>query len=155
MNGSSIGHGITAGFIATVALSILMLAKSMMGLMPQVDPIADIVKVADGLTGATLPKPAGWIGHFLIGSVAWGVIYTALEPHLPGSAVVRGLIFGVLAWLAMMVVFMPMAGHGFFAIALGPMAMMATLMLHLVYGAVLGVAFARLAGAGATGSAAG
>src|SRR5262245_46244067 len=41
--------GLIAGFIATVVLSILMIAKSSVGLMPQLNPIEDIVHVADRL----------------------------------------------------------------------------------------------------------
>ena len=92
--------GLIAGFIATVVLSILMIAKSSVGLMPQLNPIEDIVHVADRLTGMTLPLPFGWIGHFVLGTVAWGIIYAALQASLPAPPVVKGLIFGALAWLA-------------------------------------------------------
>ena len=47
--------------------------------------------------------------------------------------------------LAMMIVFMPLGGHGPFALSLGPHAVVAMLVLHLVYGAVLGVVYARVA----------
>ena len=104
--------GLIAGFIATVVLSILMVAKSSMGLMPQLNPIEDIVQVAHLLTGMTLPLPFGWIGHFLLGTVVWGIIYAALQASLPGAPIVKGLIFGALAWLAMMIIFTPLAGHG-------------------------------------------
>ena len=113
--------------------------------MPQLNPIEDIVYVADRLIGMTLPLPFGWIGHFVLGTVAWGIIYAALQASLPGAPVVKGLIFGALAWLAMMIIFMPLAGHGLFALSLGPQATAATLVLHLIYGAALGVAYARVA----------
>src|SRR5215470_4600993 len=71
--------GLIAGFIATIVLSILMVAKSSMGLMPQLNPIEDIVQVAHLLTGMTLPLPFGWIGHFLLGTVVWGIIYAAFR----------------------------------------------------------------------------
>jgi len=77
-----------------------MIAKSSVGLMPQLNPIEDIVHVADRLTGMTLPLPFGWIGHFVLGTVAWGIIYAALQASLPAPPVVKGLIFGALAWLA-------------------------------------------------------
>jgi uncharacterized membrane protein YagU involved in acid resistance len=137
--------GLIAGFIATIVLSILMIAKSSVGLLPQLNPIEDIVHVADRLTGMTLPLPFGWIGHFTIGTVAWGIIYAALQASLPGAPVVKGLIFGALAWLAMMIIFEPLAGDGLFALSLGPQATVATLVLHLIYGAVLGVAYAKVA----------
>ena len=37
--GTSVKAGLIAGFIATVVLSILMIAKSSAGLMPQLNPI--------------------------------------------------------------------------------------------------------------------
>jgi hypothetical protein len=50
--------------MGTVVLSILKIAKSSMGLMPQLTPIKEIVQVADRLTGMTLLLPFGWIGDF-------------------------------------------------------------------------------------------
>ena len=44
----------------------------------------------------------------------------------------------------MMLVVMPMAGAGVFGLNMGMMAPLMTLMLHAIYGAVLGFAFGRL-----------
>lgn len=44
----------------------------------------------------------------------------------------------------MMVVLMPMAGVGLFAMSMGAMAPVMTLVLHLVFGAVLGWTFGKL-----------
>jgi hypothetical protein len=145
MTGMNVKAGLIAGFMATVALSILMIAKSAMGLMPPLKPIEDIVHVAYVLTSLNLPHPFGWLGHFFLGTVIWGLIYAAWHASLPGAPVVKGLIFAALAWLAMMILFMPLAGHGLFALSLGPQAVVATLVLHLVYGAVLGVVYAKVA----------
>ena len=73
--------GLIAGFVATVVLSILMIAKSSVGLMPQLKPIEDIVYVADRLTGMTLPLPFGWIGHFFLGIILHGAM-----PDHPAAA---------------------------------------------------------------------
>ncbi|MFS8111904.1 hypothetical protein QD460_09310 [Rhizobium jaguaris] len=137
--------GLVAGFTATVVLSILMIAKSSAGLLPQLNPIEDIAHVAGLPTGTILALSFGWIGHFVLGTIAWGTIYAALQASLPGTPVVRGLIFGALAWLAMMIIFMPLAGHGLFALSLGAPATVATLVLHLIYGAVLGEAYTKVA----------
>ena len=48
------------------------------------------------------------------------------------------------AWLMMMVGPMPMAGAGLFGMHFGLMAPMMTLVLHIIFGAVMGFAFARL-----------
>jgi len=144
MSSESVKSGLIAGFVATCVLSFFMLVKASMGLLPQLDPIRDIVTVADNLTGADFPLPLGWLGHFLLGTVAWGLAYAWLEGQLPGSPIVKGLAFGFGAWLAMMVLFMPLAGEGFFSLKDGPPAAVASLVLHLIYGAVLGMVYGRL-----------
>ena len=143
MNLNSIKSGLTAGFVATVVLSILMTVKAMMGVMPSLNPIADIATVADNFTGLQLPPPVGWVGHFFIGTIVWGILYALIEPYLPGAPIVKGLIFAVIAWLAMMILFMPLAGQGFFVMHIGPAAAVATLVLHLIYGGVLGAVYAN------------
>ena len=142
MAGESIKSGLTAGFAASAAVGALMIIKTQLGILPELNPIADIVAIADRYTGLQFPPDTGWIGHFVIGAVGWGVIYTWIRKLLPGPAVVKGLIFGVLAWLVMMIVFMPVAGHGFFGLSLGIAAPVATFMQHLVFGAVLGAVYA-------------
>lgn len=137
--------GLTAGFIATVVLSLLMLIQHALGAMPALNPIADIVQIVDRFTGARLPVFAGWIGQFLIGTAAWGIAYAIIARVLPGDATVKGLIFGGLAWLAMMILFMPLTGNGLFGMRLGMAVVVATLALHLVYGVVLGVVYGSLA----------
>ncbi|GAA5524668.1 hypothetical protein Maes01_01225 [Microbulbifer aestuariivivens] len=146
MSSSSIHikQGLIAGFWATVVLSMIMVMKAMMGLMPNMNPIADIVHVFDMFTGMQAGMMVGWLGHFFIGTVAWGILYSLLVNKLPGGGLMKGLIFGAIAWMAMMVIFMPLAGQGFFGMKEGIMAMMATLMLHMVYGAVLGLVYAKL-----------
>ena len=130
--------GLGAGFIATVVLSAIMVAKTMMGVMPQLDVIAMLAAMMGGSAAIA------WLAHFMIGTLAWGGGFSLLYKELPGgSAVGRGVVFGLLAWLAMMVVVMPIAGAGFFGLAIGLAAPMMTAMLHIVFGAVMGAVFAR------------
>lgn len=56
----------------------------------------------------------------------------------------QGVVLAVISGLVMMVMLMPMAGAGFFGLSMGVMAPVMTLMLHLVFGAVLGWTFGRL-----------
>lgn len=56
------------------------------------------------------------------------------------------MVFGVGAWLLMMVALMPMAGAGLFGLGLGIMAPVMTLVLHMIFGAVLGWTYGRLLG---------
>jgi hypothetical protein len=128
--------GLLAGFIATVVLSLLMMGKAMMGVMPELDVIA----MLSGMMG--MPAAMGWIAHFMIGTIAWGGGFALLYSALPGgSAIVKGIVFGIAAWLMMMIVVMPMAGAGMFGMNFGMMAPMMTLVLHIIFGAVLGAVF--------------
>lgn len=138
-------RGMLAGFSGTVALSLMMMLKAMMGVMPGLNVIHMLAGMAHQHMGMPATPMIGWLAHFLIGTVVWGLLFAALYRRLPGgSALVKGLVFGVLAWLAMMLVPMPMAGAGLFGMHMGMMAPVMTLLLHLVYGAVLGAVFGRL-----------
>jgi uncharacterized membrane protein YagU involved in acid resistance len=133
----SLGKGMLAGFIATIVLSALMILKTMIGLMPELD-------VAEML-GAMMKagSAAGWLAHFVIGTIAWGGLFALLEHRIPGHRIwLKGVEFGLGAWLLMMVLVMPMAGKGLFGLDLGLMAPIMTLTLHVVYGAVLGASYA-------------
>jgi hypothetical protein len=121
------------GFMATVVLSAFMLMKEQMGLVPQLNPLEMLAKMAGG------PPAVGWVPHFLIGTVLWGSLFPIFDANVPsGSHWLNGILFGFGAWILMMVLFMPMAGAGLFGMALGVMAPIAALVLHLIYGFVLG-----------------
>jgi hypothetical protein len=132
-------RGLLAGLIATVALSALMILKMVLGLLPQFNAVAMLAGIGHGYLGLPATPAVGWIGHLVLGTVVWGLLFAGLDTVLPGpTMVVKGLVFGLLAWLAMMVIFMPLAGAGLFALDLGLPVTVATLVLHLIYGAVLG-----------------
>ena len=135
-----IGKGMLAGFAATVVLSALMLMKTAMGIMPALD----LPKMIAGMMGRPGTPAVGWVAHFMIGIVLYGVAIVLLSRRLPGSHTVRGMIVGAIGWLVMMTMLMPMAGGGLFALGLGLMAPVMTLMLHLIFGAVLGAGYGRL-----------
>lgn len=133
---NNIKAGFVAGFVATVVLSVMMVAKSMMGIMPELDVIA----MLSAMMGT--PSVMGWLGHFMIGTLAWGGGFALVYGLIPGSgAVTKGIVFGLAAWLGMMILVMPMAGAGLFGMSFGIMAPMMTLVLHVIFGAVLGAVF--------------
>ncbi len=47
------------------------------------------------------------------------------------------------AWMVMMLVVMALAGAGIFVMNIGIMAPIVTMMLHLIFGAVLGFAYSK------------
>ena len=132
-----LSKGIFAGFIATIVLSLLMIMKAMMGMMPNLNVIAMLTH----MSGASSPL-VGWVMHFMIGSVVWGGLFALLYDRIPGgSALMKGIVFGVGAWLLMMVMVMPMAGAGLFGMNFGMAAPVMTLMLHIIFGMVLGLVY--------------
>ena len=136
-------RAILAGIIATIVLSLLLIAQTYFGVLPEFQLIAEWQKL---LASVGLPSdPAwAWVANSLVGAVFYGIVFAALEPILPGSGLSEGLAFGVIAWLVMMLVFMPLAGYGFFAVVLGAPVIFGTLAVHLVYGAAIGIAYKLL-----------
>ena len=104
-----IPKGMLAGLVATIVLSLLMVLKATMGLMPQLD----LPKMLAGMMGSPDMPLIGWIAHFVIGIVVYGVAIAVLDSKLPETSKVgHGVILGVIGWLIMMVALMPMAGAG-------------------------------------------
>ena len=131
--------GMIAGVVATVVLSAMMVMKSMMGVMPELD----IIHMLAGMIGAS--TIVGWIMHFMVG-VGYGIAFSQINGMLPSNNImVKGIIIGILGWFMMMVALMPMMGAGMFAINMGMMAPVMTLVLHVIFGAVLGFAYNKLA----------
>lgn len=143
--GNQITKGLIAGLIATVVLSAVMVIKAMMGLMPAMNAIKMLTGMAHQFMGTPVTPLTGWILHFLIGAVLWGISFTVVFNRIPaGSPLVKGLIFGTAAWVLMMVLVMPLAGAGIFGLNLGVGAPIATLVLHWLYGAVLGLSYGKI-----------
>lgn len=132
----NISAGLLAGFIATVVLSVMMVIKGMMGVMPGLD-VAAMIGMMMGASVAV-----GWVIHFMIGTIAWGGGFSVLYNVIPGdSAILKGIVFGIAAWLGIMIMIMPMAGAGLFGMNMGIMAPMMTLVLHVIFGVVLGAVY--------------
>jgi len=135
----NIKAGIISGFVATIVLSIVMIAKAKMGVMPELNAI----KMLAGMMRS--PLFMGWVAHFMIGAVVWGILFAVLVDKLPGSTLASAVIFSIGAWIMMMIGPMPMAGAGMFGLNLGIMAPIVTLMLHIIWGVVLGLTYKRFA----------
>lgn len=131
--------GVIAGFVATSVLSVLLLLKMLLGVMPRLDIARILGDVFD------LPLFAGLIAHFILGSLLWGLGFGAFYPRIPGrNMAAKGATLGVVAWLFMTVIVMPMAGLGFMGLQTGLMAPFLMLLLYLVFGVVLGTSFVAI-----------
>lgn len=133
--------GMLAGLIATVVLSVLMVIKGMMGMMPDVN----VIKMLAGQMNSSASM--GWVAHFMIGVIGYGIIYAVLFANkTTNKNVQNGILLAVIGWLLMMVVLMPMMGAGLFGLQMpsGVMVPVATFILHLIFGATLGLSYAKL-----------
>ena len=131
--------GMTAGFVATLVLSGLMILNSTMDVMAQIDIIRLLINLG------TLSTPAAWMDHFIVGVMVWGLLFAVYDGVATRPVYwLKGIIFGVFAWLMMMVAFMPLAGAGFFGAKIGITAVLGPLILHLIYGVVLGATYGLL-----------
>ena len=133
-------RGMIAGFVATLVLGALLLLKSSFGVWPELN----IIRLLMGLGSIT--APAAWMDHFIVGTVVWGLLFSLFDAVGARSAHwLRGIVFGMFAWLMMMVLFMPAAGAGLFGNKIGIVAPAVMLVMHLIYGAVLGAVYGLLA----------
>ena len=138
---SNIVKVLLAGLAATLVLSALMVMKTMVGVMPELD----LPKMIAGMMGSPGTPMLGWVVHFMIGIVGYGLAIAFLNARLPSpSPTFHGVIIAMVGWLVMMTIMMPMVGARFFGMNMGLMAPMMTLVLHLVFGAVLGWVYGKL-----------
>jgi uncharacterized membrane protein YagU involved in acid resistance len=124
---------IWAGVAATVVMTAMMMfVAPMMGVhMDIAASLADMMH---------MPWAAGLTAHMMLGVIVFPLVYAfVFANRLPGSPAVRGVIFGLVLWLMMEAVVMPMLGAGFFGMnGPGMMGAVAALVAHLAYGAILG-----------------
>jgi len=131
-------RGMISGFIATLVLSALLLLKGTMDLYPQINFITLLTNLG------SIGTVAAWMDHFIIGTVVWGLLYAALDSISELPRWLKGLIIGAFGWFLMMVLFLPVAKAGLFGMKLGIEVPIVLLVLHLIYGAVLGVTYGLL-----------
>ncbi len=128
------GKAILGGIVGTVVMTFMMyfVAPMMLG-----RPM-DVAAMLGGVLGGSWAM--GMLMHLLNGSVVFPLIYAYLLYRvLSGDPWVKGTIFGLLLWFLSQALVTPMMGGGFFsAKAGGLMAVMASLIGHVVYGALLG-----------------
>src|SRR6266850_6198419 len=100
-------RGMVAGFVATLVLGALLLLKGSLELWPELN----IIRLLSTLGG--ISTAAAWMDHFIVGTVVWGLLFSLFDSVGSRSAHwLRGMVFGVFAWLMMMLLFMPAAGAG-------------------------------------------
>ncbi len=141
-------RAIVAGFVATATMTVvLLLAYVIATALGRPEPAPLFLRWLWALTHNPLGDLASGalftvVSLHLAFGLIWALVYAVLfEPVLPGPALGRGLLFALLPWLLSVVVLFPFLGAGLFGLALGagPLPALSNLVIHLVYGATLGV----------------
>ena len=139
-------EGIVAGFIATFAMTVVMAVAY---------GLAEAIGAKDGstlqrwfwnlahnpVTEQPENAPFTAIGLNLLVGLVLALIYTRFaEPAFSGPGWQKGMLFSLLPWLISIAAFLPVMGGGFLGMDIdaGPLPVIGNLILHLVYGAVLG-----------------
>lgn len=143
MKDVNIGRAIGAGFVATLVMTMLIYVAPLMG-MPHMDIAAMLGSLMNGGQMPAVQSGPWWIGmgaHLMMGTLLFPLLYAfVVYGLLPGKPWARGLTWGIVLWVLMMVMVMPMMGKGFFASDTPHpfLFAMGTLIGHLIYGAILG-----------------
>lgn len=136
-------RGFVWGVVATVAMSALMLIGVSTGMSPMPKPIP--LAIVARLLGDGTPQPllmiAAVVAHLAYGGIWAGAFAKFFWP----VTVWHGLGLGAFLWLLMQVLVLPFLGWGLFGAAVTPAIALATLVLHVVYGATYGALMDRQA----------
>ncbi|HSE67391.1 MAG TPA: DUF6789 family protein, partial [Gemmatimonadales bacterium] len=126
-----------SGLVGTGVMTALLLVEPSVGL-PKI-AMGQVLSTSLGLTSAhlTIGPALGWVLHFLIG-MSLALLYAAVfERRLPGTPLIRGLLYGLLVFVVAQLVFMPLVGGGVFS--RGDVELLTgSLVGHLVYGGLTG-----------------
>jgi hypothetical protein len=128
----NIGKGIIAGVLASAAASGAIFLGLLAGVLPAADPVRSV-------SGVTLSPPGlSWVMHFAVGTFLWGPLLALLSPVLPSPFWFKGVVFGALAWLLMLLV--TWAADP----ASPPQANLEPILLHVLFGGMLGWTYGNL-----------
>ncbi|XKE44895.1 hypothetical protein LG302_16180 [Halomonas organivorans] len=143
--GARLLRGMLAGFVATLTISLIMILRLSAGIMTWYHPIEIMNLAAHDLLGTPDSLLVGWGIHFAVGTVIWGLLFALVVPYLPGRTPTRrGLEFGVVSWLVVMVTVFPLAGSGLFGLGFGLIAPISALLAHIIFGWVIGATYGWL-----------
>lgn len=159
-----ISRAIAAGFLASVAaLPLLVAAYGFAAAVGSTGPNATILSQwcwhlshnpVTALVGSVQLLQA--VGLHLVMGVGWAIFYAGVvEPKIYGPGWRTGLVFALVPCLLSLFVFLPLVGAGVFGLAIGAGLLPGggAILLHAVYGVLLGATYALADGENMEGTA--
>jgi hypothetical protein len=139
-------RALLVGFVASVAMVLGFAVAFVAALILSRLPVPVVAEWFRGLTSNQLidvaaPNLYAATAVFFLGGMAWALLYALVfERRLSGTSVRRGVEFALIPCLVSLIVVMPLVGGGLFGLALGagPLPILGNVILHAIYGAVLG-----------------
>jgi hypothetical protein len=143
--------GILAGFLATFAMTVVLVAAYW---------VASAIGNASGdiwqrwswalVNNPVAQRTADSVVLAIGANLAMGLVLALayaryVEPMLTGAPWRRGVRFALIPWVLSLVIFLPLMGGGLLGLEIGagPLPIVGNLILHLVYGVVLGASYAE------------
>ncbi len=124
------------GVAATVVMSVPMIIGMVTGAAPMPEPIPKAIVTS--ILGEGLPVPLIMLlaagSHLVYGGI-WAGVLTQVTSRV---TIWKGLALGVFLWLVMQLAVLPFIGWGLFGAGVTPKIAVATLVLHLIYGGMVG-----------------
>lgn len=133
--------GTLAGLMTVSITTVLNLLSRAVGILPDSMDLRQMAAFIDPLEFPTLALIAGIAVHVIAGGL-YGLIYGALVKRFSAKS---GVSFMLALWLVMMLILFPMTGRGWFGIHEGWGLPVATLILHTVFGVLLGQFASKIA----------
>ncbi len=133
-------RAVLAGLVGTATMTALWLVEPKLGLarFAAGDMLSSLLAVLTAY--ASLGPALGWTIHVTVG-VVLALLYAArFNTRLPGSSMMRGLLYGGLIFLVAQLLFMPLVGAGLFSRG-DPAMLLGSLAGHLVYGGLVGLLY--------------
>lgn len=137
--------GVVAGIIGGVAMSVFMMAMNVfkgqdiwMGAKMPALPLLGERAMEPGFDA--WPVLLGMMSHFGV-SIGWGVLFALLVFGLArGATVAAGALWGVVVWLGMFYVVLPIVGAGA-VVKMMPVGI--AIFEHVLFGLAVGIGFLR------------
>lgn len=140
-------HSAISGAAGTAAQWLLMGGRHWLGILPGFEPYDALQSFLIRTVGVALPPGMVWALTFINGALIWSSIFSWAYDVIPGrTAVVKGAVVTVFAWLVVGLGIFPLIGLGVFAREAEAGARPAVLMLVMLtaYCMTLSFVYARL-----------
>jgi hypothetical protein len=146
LKSTSVVLALLAGFVASVAMILAFAFAFVAAFALSRLPVPVLADWFRGLTSNQLidvaaPNLYAATAVFFLGGMVWALLYAlAFDARLRGRPWERGVKFALVPWALSLLVFMPLIGGGVLGLSLGagPLPILGNLILHGVYGVVLG-----------------